>query len=177
MIFLALAAYPSYLFLNFSGFTDIMIGLSALLGHPTAKNFDHPYLATSLQAFWRRWHMSLTELLKDFIYLPTLSILNGWGLVDRKWTYPIGTTLVFTVMAYWHGSTWNYFVFSGLNVMGLLVENDLRARQRNSPANSWGSTWLRRLALWSFLAISFFFFENSPPQIKKIIDIVLLTWL
>lgn len=163
----AAVAYPTYLFLNFSGFTDMMIGLSALLGHRSTENFDRPYLATSIKQFWRSWHISLTSLLKDFLYVPIVTKLNAWGVTQRRITYPVGTTFVFFIMALWHGSEWNFMVFSGLQVMALVLED------RFWPLQKADWPWIKRGTLWLFLALSFFFFENSPDQLNQIKTVLL----
>lgn len=166
--FLAALAYPVYLYLNFSGFTDLVIGLSAVLGIHVDRNFDRPYLATSVGEFWRRWHISLTELLKDLIHIPTLKLLDKRGLRNPFLNYGLAVTLVFLVMAYWHGGTSSFYIFSGLQIIALVLQRSLR--HKSAELDSVNKVWLKRLGLWLFLAVSFFFFENDPQQIQDILE-------
>lgn len=165
----ALFVYPAYLFLNFSGFIDMMIALTALLGFPSTENFDRPYLATTVGDFWRSWHISLTELLKDFVYIPVVRACENRGLHSPIARYAIGTVAVFLLMAVWHGSTWNYLVFSGLQVVGLVAERAAGRRREGISDRTGAGVWLRRAAIWCFLAVSFFFFENSPAALAEIL--------
>ncbi len=165
---LAAGAYPAYLFLNFSGFIDLVIGLSAILGIHIDKNFDRPYLATSVRDFWRRWHISLTDLLKDLIHIPCIKLLEKWGFRSVLVKYVVAITLVFLVMGYWHGGTSSFYIFSLLQIAALIIQRSLR--QNREETSSVKKTWLKRFALWVFLAVSFFFFENSPQQIQMILQ-------
>ncbi len=165
---MALIAYPTYLFLNFSGFIDLVIGISAILGIQIDKNFDRPYLSTSVGEFWRCWHISLTELLKDLIHIPTLKFLERCGLNNSYINYCIAVTFVFLVMAYWHGGTSSFYMFSILQIFALLIQRSLRHKW--AQQDSVKMLWLKRFALWLFLAVSFFFFENSHEQIQIILQ-------
>lgn len=162
------AAYPAYLYLNFSGFIDMVIGVSALLGFNISKNFDRPYLATNVRDFWRRWHISLTELLKDLVHIPVLKSLTRLGIQNDLFKYSLAVFLVFLAMAYWHGNTMNFYIFSFIQVLALVIQRGLKRFTR--PSNRSILVGLKRLAMWVYIAFSFFFFENSWPQIQVILD-------
>lgn len=174
-VVIAALAYPVYLFLNFSGFIDVMIGFGGLLGHRIDENFHRPYLCTSVKQFWRTWHMTLTDILKRAVHEPLIRTINRFGFHSRLLSYGIGTTAVFGLMAIWHGSTWNYAVFSALQVVALMIEELLGIRREDHDAseNRMGFLllWFRRILVWLFLAVSFVFFENSPGQLTKVLEL------
>ena len=98
--------YSFQIFCDFSGYSDIAIGCASVFGYNTAMNFDHPYSATSIATFWRKWHISLSTWFRDYLYIP----LGG----NRKGQFRkyINLMIVFLVSGLWHGSSWN-FVFWG----------------------------------------------------------------
>ena len=76
---MAAYAYAAQIFCDFSGYTDIAIGLALLIGFVFPQNFDSPYRSTRLQDFWRRWHMTLSRFLRDFLYIPLGGNRGGGG--------------------------------------------------------------------------------------------------
>lgn len=169
----ACAVYPAYLFLNFSGFIDIVIGVSALLGFNIDKNFERPYLASNVGDFWRRWHISLTELLKDLIHVPLLKALGRYGVKSDLAKYSLGVFFVFTVMAYWHGNTVSFYIFSMIQVVALVIQRSVR-KGKTITATPF-CRGVKIFLIWGYLAFSFFFFENSWSQIQLIFS-KLLFW-
>jgi alginate O-acetyltransferase complex protein AlgI len=109
-------AYALQIYADFSGYTDIAIGIALLLGVRFPKNFDSPYTATSLQDFWRRWHMSLSRWLRDYLYIP----LGG----SRKGTARTYINLALTMLigGLWHGAAWRFVIWGGIHGVGLAVE-------------------------------------------------------
>ena len=124
--------YFIFLFLDFSGYTDIVIGTACLCGFTTLpENFDRPYLARNVQEFWSRWHMSLGTWFRDYFYNPWLRLLGdltGW----RSFTSVNISALfvTFTAVGIWHGPTLNFFVFGLTQAVGVVaaqVSSQLRA--------------------------------------------------
>ena len=98
---------------DFAGYSDIALGAAHLLGIQLTKNFDHPYQATSVSDFFRRWHITLNNWLRDYIYIPLGGSRNG------LFRHIFNIMIVFLVSGFWHGASWN-FVFWGI-LSGLLV--------------------------------------------------------
>ena len=98
-------AFAVQIYADFSGYTDIARGTARLLGIELMKNFDHPYLASSPADFWRRWHISLSTWLRDFIYIP----LGGSRCGTARASFNLLAT--FTISGLWHGASWNFVIW------------------------------------------------------------------
>jgi alginate O-acetyltransferase complex protein AlgI len=115
-------AYAFQIYFDFSGYSDMAIGLGLMLGFVFAKNFDAPYSALSVTDFWRRWHISLSGWLRDYLYIPLGGNRNG-GLR----TYA-NLLLVMLVGGLWHGASWNFIVWGGMHGAFLAAERFQRDR-------------------------------------------------
>ena len=116
-------AYAFQIYFDFSGYTDMAIGLGLMLGFVFPKNFDSPYKAESITDFWRRWHISLSTWLRDYLYIP----LGGNRKGPRR-TY-INLLLVMLLGGLWHGAAWNFVLWGGFHGLLLALE---RARGKRS---------------------------------------------
>jgi alginate O-acetyltransferase complex protein AlgI len=139
-VLVAVYAYAVQIYCDFSGYTDIAIGLALLLGFRFPQNFDAPYSAESLQDFWRRWHMTLSRWLRDYVYIPL-----GGSRGSRLLTY---RNLMLTMLlgGLWHGAAWTFVVWGGIHGVGLAVERWLGERRVARGLPEPPSTWLRRNA-------------------------------
>ncbi len=115
MLWLAAIAYTFQIYFDFSGYSDMAIGLGRIFGFNFLENFNYPYISTSITDFWRRWHISLSTWFKDYVYIP----LGG----NRKWIYR-NIIIVWMLTGLWHGASWNY-VFWGLYYGVLLIAEKL----------------------------------------------------
>lgn len=102
-------AYAFQIYFDFSAYSDMAIGLGLMLGFVFAKNFDSPYLSASITEFWRRWHISLSSWLRDYLYIP----LGGNRLGEGR-TY-INLMLVMLLGGLWHGSSWNFLIWGAIH--------------------------------------------------------------
>jgi D-alanyl-lipoteichoic acid acyltransferase DltB (MBOAT superfamily) len=116
-------AYALQIYADFSGYTDMAIGIALLLGFRFPANFDAPYSATSLQDFWRRWHMTLSRWLRDYLYIPL-----GGGHGGRGRTYR-NLMLTMVLGGLWHGAAWTFVVWGALHGGGLAFERWLQERR------------------------------------------------
>jgi alginate O-acetyltransferase complex protein AlgI len=114
--------YAIVIYADFSGYTDIAIGIAKLLGFQFPRNFDRPYTASSIQDFWRRWHMTLSRWLRDYLYIP----LGGNRGGERRTYVNILVTMILGGL--WHGAAWT-FVLWGAYHGGLLTAHRWRARR------------------------------------------------
>jgi alginate O-acetyltransferase complex protein AlgI len=121
---LGVYAYAIQIYADFSGYTDIAIGLALLMGFQFPQNFDAPYTAASLQDFWRRWHMTLSRWLRDYLYISL-----GGNRRGRARTY---ANLIITMLlgGLWHGAAWTFVVWGLLHGVGLAVERWLDERRQ-----------------------------------------------
>ena len=113
---LGVYAYAIQIYADFSGYTDIAIGIALLLGFQFPQNFDAPYSATSLQDFWRRWHMTLSRWLRDYVYIPL-----GGNQGTRRQTYR-NLMLTMVLGGLWHGAAWTFVVWGAIHGGGLALE-------------------------------------------------------
>ena len=120
-------AYAIQIYADFSGYTDIAIGLALLLGIQFPQNFNRPYSAASLQDFWRRWHMTLSRWLRDYLYIPL-----GGNRRSRSRTY-VNLMLTMLLGGLWHGAAWTFVVWGGLHGAGLAVERWLTEHRASAP--------------------------------------------
>jgi len=109
-------AYAFQIYFDFSAYSDMAIGLGLMLGFVFAKNFDSPYRATSITDFWRRWHISLSSWLRDYLYIPLGG--NKRGAVR---TY-INLLLVMLIGGLWHGASWTFVIWGGIHGTALALE-------------------------------------------------------
>jgi alginate O-acetyltransferase complex protein AlgI len=118
-------AYAIQIYADFSGYTDIAIGLALLLGFRFPLNFDSPYSAASLQDFWRRWHMTLSRWLRDYVYIPLGGNRSGGNATYRN--------LMATMLlgGLWHGAAWTFVAWGALHGGGLAVERWWSERRRD----------------------------------------------
>ncbi|MDR1163982.1 MAG: MBOAT family protein [Candidatus Accumulibacter sp.] len=119
-VLLAVYAYALHLYLNFSGYTDLVTAIALLLGFNLPVNFDAPYLAPSLRDFWRRWHMSLSFFMRDYVYIP---LGGSRGSFTRAQFNLMATMLV---SGLWHGASANFLVWGTIHGIGLVVSGVLR---------------------------------------------------
>ena len=122
-IAVAVYGYAVQIYCDFSAYSDIAIGVALLLGFRFPDNFDRPYAAVTLQDFWRRWHMTLSRWLRDYLYLPL-----GGNRRGRRRTY-INLIVTMTLGGLWHGAAWTFVVWGVLHGVGLAAERWWRNRR------------------------------------------------
>jgi len=155
-ILIAIYAYAVQIYADFSGYTDMAIGIALLLGFSFPQNFDSPYAAVSVQDFWRRWHMTLSRWLRDYVYIP----LGG----SRKGTIITYRNLMLTMLigGLWHGAAWTFVVWGGLHGTALAVERWWR--DRRGPAErpqTTRSRWFARILTFHFVCFAWIFFRSD----------------
>jgi alginate O-acetyltransferase complex protein AlgI len=150
---LATYAYAFQIFFDFSGYCDIAIGAAALLGYELPVNFDSPYLARNITTFWRRWHMSLSAWLRDYLYIS----LGG----NRKGPSRTYVNLMLTMLlgGLWHGASWNFVIWGGLHGALLAIHKKWVGRPRSeAPEEAYQFHW-RSVALFLMVCLAWVFFR------------------
>jgi alginate O-acetyltransferase complex protein AlgI len=151
-------AYSIQLFFDFSGYTDMAIGLAAMMGFRFPENFRDPYLATSITDFWTRWHMSLSSWLREYLYIPLGGNRRGPGR-----TY-INLFLTMLLGGLWHGAGWGFVLWGAWNGGFLLLERFLSRRFGRPPPPIWYA--IPRTMLLVMLGRVFFRSHDFPTSMN-----------
>lgn len=109
-------AFALHIYFDFSGYSDMAIGLGKIFGFNFIENFNYPYMSKSIAEFWRRWHMSLGSWFRDYIYIP----LGGNRVSQGRWLF--NTLVVWMLTGFWHGAAWNFILWGLLYAAFLLIE-------------------------------------------------------
>jgi alginate O-acetyltransferase complex protein AlgI len=128
-VWLAVLCFSLQIYFDFSGYSDMAIGMARMFGFRFPENFNYPYCATSIKDFWRRWHMTLSAWFRDYVYLPL------GGSRASAWTTTRNLWIVFLLCGAWHGASWNFVVWGMWHGLFLSIER-LRVVERalsNSP--------------------------------------------
>ena len=157
-LLIAVYGYAVQIYCDFSGYSDIAIGAAALLGYRFHRNFDRPYRARSLREFWRRWHISLSQWLRDYLYKPLGGSRHG-----RCATY---RNLMITMLlgGVWHGAAWTFVVWGAIHGTALAVERALREWRDEAVAHGAGRLSLVRgtlqvLVTFHIVCLAWIFFR------------------
>jgi len=150
---LGVYAFAWQIYGDFSGYSSIARGSAQLLGFHFMVNFRQPYLATSLQDFWRRWHISLSTFLRDYLYI---RLLGG----NRRGTRRTYVNLLATMLlgGLWHGANWTFVAWGGMHGALLAVERMFKEGAPSSPVAA--GRWLRRVLIFQFVCLTWIFFRN-----------------
>ena len=130
-LLMACLLYPVELYGDFSGYTDIALGGACMLGFKLSPNFNRPFIAQTTAEFWRRWHMSLSFWVRDYLYLPLSSGMRRWG----QWGVFLSLSLTFAGLGAWHGAGWNYIIY-GL-IQGLIIFYEMKTAMIRNKIKNW----------------------------------------
>ena len=142
-------SFTLQLYFDFSGYSDMAIGLGRIFGFRFSENFNYPYISASITEFWRRWHKSLGSWFRDYVYIP----LGGNRVSNAKWLRNI--LVVWLLTGLWHGASWN-FVLWGLGFAVLLVAEKLLYKERLEKTHV-----LKHVYVLLFVTLSFVLFNAS----------------
>ena len=152
------------IYFNFSGYTNLVTGIALLLGYQIGDNFQHPYLAANMQDFWRRWHISLSTFIRDYIYIP----LGG----NRKgfWRAQLNVMIAMVLSGLWHGAGGTFIVWGALHGMGVIIHNVWTKRLKVK----WSLTIppvVARLLTFNFVCLAWIFFKaNSLSDALLVVE-------
>lgn len=163
MCLVAVYGYSMQVYLDFSAYSDIATGCARLLGYELPRNFDKPYLATSIADFWHRWHKTLSRWLRDYLYIP-LGGSRGGKLATYRNLY-----LTMLIGGLWHGASWTFVAWGALNGLFLLAErayHDLRGtRPKRLEEMGFGERLARRLIVFHLITFTRIFFRAPTFEI------------
>jgi D-alanyl-lipoteichoic acid acyltransferase DltB (MBOAT superfamily) len=153
-------AFAFQLYYDFSGYTDIAIGSAMLLGIKLPENFNRPYTARNISDFWRRWHITLSNWLRDYLYFSLPGLRSKWKI----FTY-VNLTVTMVLGGLWHGAGWTFVVWGTLHGVALAVHHGFRtARGNPRPSNN---VWIRVFSTFltaNYVAFCWIFFRASSFQ-------------
>ena len=156
---LASVFFTIQVYCDFSGYSDIAIGSAQILGFRLMKNFDRPYHAKSVSEFWRRWHISLSTWLRDYIYNPILIGTREWGQAALVFSLFV----TFLACGLWHGAYWTFIIFGLLHGLVLSMEVITKKRRKKLkkmvPPIIYDSVSM--LLTFTFVCMTFIFFRSS----------------
>lgn len=154
----AIFSYSIQIYCDFSGYTDIAIGLAVLMGFILKDNFNSPYKALNVADFWRRWHISLSSFLRDYLYIP----LGG----NRHGKIRTEANLLITMLlgGLWHGASWQFVIWGGLNGLGLLVYKNWKKISPYEKSNHWAVVAWKVMITFSFITFTRIFFRADTME-------------
>ena len=161
---IAVYSYSLQLYYDFSGYTDIAIGSALLLGIKLPSNFNRPYAAHNIADFWRRWHITLSNWLRDYLYFSLPGLRSKWKI----FTY---TNLLITMVlgGLWHGQSWNFVVWGALHGLGLVMVRLWQTRTGTKPA---AGAWRYASILLTFHYVAFAWIFFRAPNIDTALQIL-----
>ncbi|MBQ9070970.1 MAG: MBOAT family protein [Clostridia bacterium] len=175
-VIIATVMFSVQIYCDFSGYTDIAIGCARIMGIRLMKNFDHPYLSTTIKEFWSRWHISLSSWFKDYLYIP----LGGNRCGKARACFNV--FIVFLVSGLWHGAAWTFVLWGALHGVYQIV-GTLTVKHRNAALGKIGLTenstavvLVRRTFVFALVCFSWLFFRaNSISDAFTLIKTLFVT--
>ncbi len=202
---MALYGYSLQVYCDFSGYTDIAIGIALMLGFYLPKNFNSPYKAKSCGEFWKRWHISLSSWLKDYLYIPmggnrggsvftylslTIILIFFVFIAGKLWLAPVFTLIIAVIWlltrifpgirltvstninlmmtmllgGLWHGSSWMFVLWGGLNGIGIVVYKFWRKISPYENSNHWLATFWKIFVTFNFITFTRIWFRGETMQ-------------
>ncbi len=170
-LWIHLYAYAFQIYFDFSGYTDIAIGIARLVGIKLPENFAAPYSKPNLTQFWNSWHMTLTQWIRSYFFNPFNRWLRGYKNIPAWTMILIGQLATMLIIGLWHGITWNFILWGAWHGFGLFVQNRWSdfAKTRFTTTNP---RWQRTLQIggvlltFHFVALGWVFFALSEPSLS-----------
>ncbi|MCP4454336.1 MAG: MBOAT family protein [Planctomycetes bacterium] len=151
-LILATVAFAWQIYFDFSGYTDMARGVARAMGFRIMLNFDHPYLATGLGDFWRRWHISLSTWFRDYVYIPLGGSRRGPLVTTRN------VCLTLVISGLWHGAAWTFVIWGALHALGLIVT---RALERHDVYRNKCPRLVKQMGVFAFVTFAWIFFRAN----------------
>ena len=140
-LMIALYAYTLQIYADFSGYSDMAIGLGRMLGFKLPENFDRPYQSRDIAEYWRRWHMTLSSWLRDYLFFQLLARFGARGGYIAMW-------LTMFLVGMWHGASWNFVIYANMHALAMVFNRWNRTRKR-----AWSTKF--KLAIWPLILVNF----------------------
>ncbi len=177
LLLIGTIAFAFQIYCDFSGYTDMAIGLARTLGIRLMKNFERPYFAQTIPEFWRRWHISLSTWFRDYLYVP----LGGNRSTASRWA--VNIFIVFAVSGLWHGAQWTFVIWGVLHALYFLLTRWLAEpatalrETMGLRSDSWAIVAFQVTVTFSLVTFAWIFFRaNSVDDAFYIINNILVGW-
>jgi D-alanyl-lipoteichoic acid acyltransferase DltB (MBOAT superfamily) len=172
---LATFLFAFQLYFDFSGYSDIAIGCARILGFKVSENFNHPYTATSVTDFWRRWHISLSSWLRDYLFMP-LSV--KWRNAGKAGMH-LALFLTFVICGLWHGASFTFIIWGALHGLIMIAESFfLPVKKKKKTTPGFGNMLKKGVSMlytFSMLMLTWVFFRSADvPQALHILKKILM---
>ncbi|WP_423708488.1 MBOAT family O-acyltransferase [Undibacterium sp. WLX3042] len=152
-LLLGMYAFAIQIYFDFSGYSDLVIAMAMLLGYQLNQNFNLPYLAVNLREFWRRWHISLSTWIRDYVYIPMGGNRHGWWMTQMT----ILTSML--ISGIWHGAAIKYLIWGALHGLGMVAQNVLeKITERKADG------FLSGVITFHFVCVAWIFFRADGWQ-------------
>ncbi|MHC1708606.1 MAG: MBOAT family protein [Bacteroidales bacterium] len=157
LAWLGALGYTFQIYFDFSGYSDMAIGLANMMGFRFGENFNNPYVATSITEFWRRWHITLSNWLRDYIFLPVAyNASRKWkkgryfGVKTEQWLYLSATTVTMMLCGFWHGAAWTFILWGFYQGLIMILERLflLKFYKRTTTYLGWILTFVFTVMGW-----------------------------
>ena len=158
--------YVFQIYFDFSGYSDMAIGLAKVFGFDFLENFDHPYSSLSIKEFWRRWHISLSTWFKEYVYIPLGGNRKGRARTE------INKFIVFFLTGFWHGANWTFIIWGLFHGLFLTLEDTIlpiakigakktsdKSSDKTASAVAWWGRFVRNIYVWLVVIVGFVFFR------------------
>jgi D-alanyl-lipoteichoic acid acyltransferase DltB (MBOAT superfamily) len=170
-----------YLYCNFSGFCDMAIGAAGLIGVPVPENFDNPFAARNVRDFWNRWHITLSQYMRDVVFAPLSKFFARlFGPAHVNHAIALTIVIVFLLIGVWHGVGWNFAAYGAAHALGVVVNHYYTiglkkwlGREGFKAYNA--NPWIRAVAValtFCYCAATLFLFANTFPEMKGIFSML-----
>ncbi len=151
--------YAIQMYTDFSGYSDIAIGISRLLNINIAQNFNYPFFSQNVAEYWRRWHMSLTNWLTEYVFTPLSIVFRNWG----KFGLILSIVINFTICGIWHGANWTYILFGflhGCYFIPIIISGRMSKRYKFENDNILPQ-FARMIITFSIVSLTFVIFRSE----------------
>lgn len=149
--------YTLQIYLDFSGYSDMSIGIAAVMGFQLRENFNFPYQSLNLTEFWRRWHIALSTWFRDYVYIPL-----GGNRKGKLRTY-LNSFITMLLSGLWHGASWMFVIWGAMHGLGLIIHKACKGWLDKIP-----NTWYVKLVAWFitfvFVAVAWVFFRSPSVE-------------
>ncbi len=179
---LGLLAYTFQIYFDFSGYSDMAIGIGRMIGFSFPENFNNPYVSRSITEFWRRWHMTLSAWMRDYLYIPL-----GGNRVDTKLRLFLNLWIVFLISGLWHGASWNFVLWGAYHGLFLILDRIFLQKmlQRTGRVVSTLLTFFIAILGWVVFRLQtfgeakvyykrLFAFDFRPVELHSRLDLVII---
>jgi len=156
-------AYTFQIYFDFSGYSDMAIGIGRMIGFKFPENFDNPYISKSISEFWRRWHITLGSWMKDYLYIPL-----GGNKVKSKSRLYFNLWFVFLVSGLWHGAAWNFVIWGIYHGFFLIIERLFLLKILKKLGNTFSIIWTFFISVLGWVIFRIEDFQSAIIYYKKL---------